>query len=316
MRSRSAAPSIPDHRQRHDRLALQYSDSALDFLGANDVVTLTYTVQVDDGNGGSAAQDVTITVQGTEDAPTITSGADGDGHRDADLAPGENTASDIASGAVTFTDVDLSDIETARSPTRWSVASLANGYVLTPAEQTALVNAFTIGRAAITTAATARSAGTTISDSALDFLGANDVVTLTYTVQVDDGNGGISRQDVTITVQGTNDAPAITSAAQAGTVTEIGGPGAGREHRQRHRHGAVTFTDVDLSDIEHSSFANTLVNATLANGYVLTPAEQTALVNAFSIGSASHNWSPATARSTGPIQSPTARSTSSAPATL
>ena len=85
-------------------------------------MTLTYQVVVDDGNGGSAAQDVTITVQGTNDAPTITSAAQaGTVTEIADLAPGENTASDVASGTVTFNDVDLSDIGTARSPTRWSI---------------------------------------------------------------------------------------------------------------------------------------------------------------------------------------------------
>ena len=39
--------------------------------------------------------------------------------------------------------------------------------------------------------------------------------------------------------------------------------------------GAVTFTDVDLSDIETSSITNTQVGATLANGYTLTAAQQT-----------------------------------------
>ena len=43
----------------------------------------------------------------------------------------------------------------------------------------------------------------------------------------------------------------------------------------------MTFTDVDLSDHPTSSIANTQVAATLANGYALTDAEQTALVNAF-----------------------------------
>ena len=37
-------------------------------------VTLTYTVQVNDGQaGGIVTQNVTITVTGTEDAPVITS---------------------------------------------------------------------------------------------------------------------------------------------------------------------------------------------------------------------------------------------------
>src|SRR5262245_66644541 len=50
------------------------NDSTLDFLGAHDQVVLTFTVQVSDGNGGFATQDVKITVLGAEDAPTITAG--------------------------------------------------------------------------------------------------------------------------------------------------------------------------------------------------------------------------------------------------
>ena len=47
---------------------------------------------------------------------------------------------------------------------------------------------------------------------------------LTYTVQVDDGNGGVVTQPVTITVTGTNDAPVITSGKQAGMITERSTP--------------------------------------------------------------------------------------------
>ena len=79
------------------------------------------------------------------------------------------------------------------------------------------------------------------------------MVQLTYTVQVDDGNGGIKTQDVTITVHGTEDAPVITSGAQSGTMTEIADWPRTRTPRPTPVTGAVTFNDVDLSDIETSS---------------------------------------------------------------
>src|SRR5207244_3919289 len=44
--------------------------------------------------------------------------------------------------------------------------------------------------------------------------------TETFTVTVTDDKGATATQDVTVTVQGTNDAPVITSAAQTGTVKE------------------------------------------------------------------------------------------------
>ena len=46
--------------------------------------TETFTVTIDDGHGGTVDQLVTVTVTGTNDAPTITVGA-GDGARPASL---------------------------------------------------------------------------------------------------------------------------------------------------------------------------------------------------------------------------------------
>src|SRR5476651_2430728 len=66
-----------------------------------------------------------------------------------------------------------------------------------------------------------------------------------FTVKVNDGNGGSTTQDVTITITGTNDAPVITSSAQTGNVSE-GDP----SHllADMTATGQVTFTDADTSD--------------------------------------------------------------------
>ena len=114
------------------------------------------------------------------------------------------------------------------------------------------MNAFTIGAASHsnTTGTGAIAWQYDLADSAIDFLGAHDVVTLTYTVQVDDGNGGIKSQDVVVTVHGTEDAPVITSSSpQTGSATEWADLSADETANTHHTaSGAVTFTDVDLSD--------------------------------------------------------------------
>src|SRR6185437_741306 len=170
-------------------------------------------------------------------------------------------------------------------------ATLANGYSLTTAQQTALVNTFSIGSASHDTVSGDGSIAWqySLSDGVLDFLGAHDVVTLTYTVQVDDHNTGTTTQNVTITVSGSEDAPTLTSGTQAATVTEIADNASGENTAAHTVSGAVTFNDVDLSDLEASSITQKQVSATLANGYSLTTAQQTAMVNAFSIGDASHD---------------------------
>ena len=51
-----------------------------------------------------------------------------------------------------------------------------------------------------------------VPDSAFDFLADGEILTLTYTATVNDGHGGIVTKPITITVTGSNDAAAITSA--------------------------------------------------------------------------------------------------------
>src|SRR4029077_11258170 len=274
------------------------SDGALDFLGDDDQLILTFTVQVSDGHGGTATQNVVITVNGTEDIPVITSGTQSGAVTEiADNAAGENVTVHHQAGNVAFTDVDLSDIETSAVTNRQvTTATLANGYTLTAAQQNALLNAFTIDAA---THSQLDGTGTVgwhydISDGALDFLGDTDQVTLTFTVQVNDGHGGIATQNVTITVNGgisgTEDAPVITSGPQSGAVTEIADNAAGENVTVHHQAGNVAFTDVDLSDIETRSVARRQVTtATLANGYTLTAAQQNTLLNAFTIDAATHS---------------------------
>ena len=77
-------------------------------------------------------------------------------------------------------------------------------------------------------------------DGNFDYLAAGETVTLTYTVQVDDGHGGIVTLPVTIIVTGTNDTPVITSVPQTGAITELfNTPPAepDRLDRPRHRNG-------------------------------------------------------------------------------
>ena len=56
------------------------TESAITFLAVGETLTVTYTVTVDDGHGGTASQLVTVTIAGTNDAPTIVNRLDhGDG---------------------------------------------------------------------------------------------------------------------------------------------------------------------------------------------------------------------------------------------
>ncbi len=206
-----------------------------------------------------------ITVHGTEDVPVITSSAQtGAVTEDADNAANENNETHHQSGTITFTDVDLSDIETSSITNTVVTPTLANGYTLTQGEHDALVNAFTIDAATHSSSSGAGTIGWNydIADSALDFLGANDQVVLTYTVQTNDGNGGTATRTVPITVHGTEDVPVITSSAQTGAVTEDTGQRGEREQRDAppvrhdHVHGRRPVGHRDELDHQHGGHAN------------------------------------------------------------
>ena len=158
--------------------------------------TYNVTVQVDDQNGGLTTQNIAITVTNINEAPSITSA---------------NTFNVIenqtAVGTVTSTDVD------GGTPV----------YSLIGATDDAL---FSINS----------SSGVLSFNTAPDFEAPADAGadnTYNVTVQVDDQNGGLSTQNIAITVTNANDLPIITSANTFNVI------------ENQTAVGTVTSTDVD-----------------------------------------------------------------------
>ncbi len=172
-------------------------------LGADGSYTYTPNATADGLAAGESAQDMfsytatdgttsdsatlTVTVNGTNDAPTIDAGgtdADGAVIELPDGDPGEGVTVHGDSGTIAFDDLDLSDTHSA------SFTPQAGGYLgtftLDPVDQTGDSVGWDF----------------TVSDAALEGLSEGEVRTQTYTVEIDDGNGGTVTQDVTITITG------------------------------------------------------------------------------------------------------------------
>ncbi|HEX3116704.1 MAG TPA: VCBS domain-containing protein [Bradyrhizobium sp.] len=224
------------------------TDNNFDFLADGETLAIVYDITVTDTHGVSLTRPVTIIVTGTDDTPHITSGAQTgtitELFNPSQPNPTGSTTPDTASGAVTFTDVDLSDTHTV------TVTGVVASGVTTglPANATVL-GWISLGALTDTTGTgLGGSDGWSFSaqDKSFDYLAVGESVTLTYTVQVDDHHGGLTSQDVVVTVTGTNDTPHITSGAQTGTITELAGVTGSTTPDTAS--GAVTFTDVDLSD--------------------------------------------------------------------
>ena len=88
-------------------------------------------------------------------------------------------------------------------------------------DETALIALMTPG--AVTKASGSSSGslslGFAAASTAFDYLGVGDTLTLTYTVAINDLDGGITSQTFVVTITGTNDVPTIAGVA-TGDVTE------------------------------------------------------------------------------------------------
>lgn len=204
------------------------NNSVIDHLGAHDHVTDTFIVKLTETSAGDGSthdvnQDVTIDIYGTNDTPVITSDPQSGSVSEGD---GLGSSAKTATGQVTYTDADTSDSHT-----------------------------LSISAAAAHGTASVDPDGTwhyTVSDSgAVDALGAGDTLGDTFTVQVDDGNGGMVTQDVSITITGTNDAPMIdtTSSDLTGSVTED-------DPSHETAAGNIVATDPDTGDHQQFSMSN------------------------------------------------------------
>ena len=59
------------------------------------------------------------------------------------------------------------------------------------------------------------------ASTAFDYLAKGEVLTLTYTVAIDDGDGGVTPQTFVVTVTGTNDAPSIVGEVDPAAQTVV-----------------------------------------------------------------------------------------------
>ncbi|WP_242503881.1 VCBS domain-containing protein [Aliivibrio salmonicida] len=147
-------------------------------LGVGETLDIVYVVQVEDNHGGIDTQEVTITVTGSNDGPTI-SGTDTG-------SVVEDTVAE-ATGQLDATDVDVTDTHT------WSVTD-GTGVFGSLAVDAMGKWTYTLDNTLAGTQA----------------ISNGEVKTETFEIVADDGNGGTVTHTVTVEVTGTNDLPEIT----------------------------------------------------------------------------------------------------------
>ena len=163
--------------------ALNDSASAVQALKSSDSKTESFSVQVTDGTNTPAAQTLSFTIQGANDAPTVANAI-------ADQTIAEDSTLNFQFASDVFSDVDAGDSLTY-------TATLSNG--------SALPSWLSFN------AATRTFSGTPTN---------SDVGALDVTVTATDGGQATATDTFTLTVTNTNDAPTVANAIADQTIAE------------------------------------------------------------------------------------------------
>ncbi|WP_457091234.1 VCBS domain-containing protein [Microvirga sp. P5_D2] len=221
----------------------------LDGLAEGETRELIYTLELVDDAGATARQNVTITLTGTNDAPVITGGKATASFTEP--VSGQPTSVVSAEGAITFKDVDIAD---ARDVTVVSEPADAEGVIFS---------------ASVSEDANGNASGeilwtVSVLPNYLNSLAQGETRELVYTLELIDDAGATERQNVTITLTGTNDAPVITGGVFSASFAE---PVVGQPTTVLSKEGVITFTDVDVADVRD---VNVVSEPTDADGVIFT----------------------------------------------
>nr|WP_245315370.1 VCBS domain-containing protein [Bradyrhizobium yuanmingense] len=276
----SESPGVSTRGSVGWTFTLNDNDPVLQSLAEGQTITQVYTVTVDDHHGGTVTRDVTVTITGTNDTPTITS--------DADAAKGGVTEDACATlsieGTLAIQDLDLIDTHTAQA----AFKSATSNAHLPGFDGNTPLGTFTIDcEVAEFNTDTDNSAtlGWHFSldndNAVLQSLAHGQTITQVYTVTFTDDHGAQVSQDVTVTINGANDAPTITSDPEAatGAVTEDDGASLTTS-------GTLAIQDVDLIDTHtaQAQFKSSSVSSALP-GFE----DDSTNIGTFSIGAVSES---------------------------
>ena len=220
--------------------------SAVEYLATGETKVEQFEITFTDNEGFSINKTIRLTLTGTNDVPTIIA---------SDVA-GQITEGAILSeqGSFLFNDVDLTDRATASTLSSSITALKANGatpLVLSDVQKLAIENAFSMSAGPSNTNNGSVAWRYAITEESLNFLAQGERVNAVFTVQVNDGKGGLVNQAVTLTITGTNDAPKIvtTGGIASGSVAEKADLSLGENTQTHAIAGRFDLIELDLSDI-------------------------------------------------------------------
>ncbi|MCP8901029.1 VCBS domain-containing protein, partial [Gilvimarinus xylanilyticus] len=207
--------------------AFASGSEAFDFLPEGESLDLTYTVQVTDSAGATDTHEVVISLTGTDDTPIFRGDDTGEVTEDVDV---DSAGELIATGALVVDDPDAGE-------------SVFDTGVVNGTDNETTTGALTI--------ATDGSWRYSVENAEVQYLAVGETLTDTFTVSSDDG----SEHTITVTVNGTNDAPVISVEDGDSDTASFVETDSGLSTT-----GTLTVGDVDLSDVDTATVTAVDVN--------------------------------------------------------
>ncbi|MEZ5870860.1 MAG: VCBS domain-containing protein, partial [Nitratireductor sp.] len=192
---------------------------------------------IDDGNGGTVDQIVTVTITGTNDLPVIyVDAGDSDG-----ISVDEGNTPIMENGTLSLSDTDVADTVTVSASLN-SFSGSAGSLPSSTLDAMFHVNPGNVIGAAQSTGQIHWNFDS--GSENFDYLAQGENLVLVYDVVADDGTGASNTQQVTITINGTNDAPVITTEFSDSNSANLNdGVNA------LSANGTLTVADADTSDV-------------------------------------------------------------------
>ncbi|AMV30541.1 Cadherin domain protein [Pirellula sp. SH-Sr6A] len=182
------------------------SNAAINFLAYGQTLTRTFRVRLSDPSDATKFDEftVTVTVTGSNDAPVINSIASTSLNEQTDTNPV------VATIPVTFSDADLVDIGHVVSVNSVVASGATTGLALSTADLLALITPNAVIK---NSGASTGSVNLNFSapSAAFDYLRQGDVLNLTYSIAINDGEAANNEgaRSFLIQITGTNDAPVL-----------------------------------------------------------------------------------------------------------
>lgn len=173
------------------------AQSKLDFLSVGESISFSFNVNVTDLQGTAATAVLSMVINGSNDTPIIIV-TSANAFTEAMDANGQNLNID---GSFSISDIDSNDSLSVSSSYNNDI--VWNDGTLTTAQINSLINGFSISGTDWNYAANAN----------LDFISFGGVITFSFNITTTDSQGAEARENVVITINGTNDIPVVSSLA-------------------------------------------------------------------------------------------------------